>query len=307
MIQNDGFDVINQVDPNIVVKKKNNKGEIPEVQEGWKGHILPFELVQKEFFKQEVNLLEDKENELLDISADYQEILESLDQEEKESALLNDANDAFVSKEVTDYVKEILGEVETEEINYLNDYLELSKKSEKEEFENKHKDLSWDQFEKTKTGSYKVASIRSYIIKLQMEFEFDEDSLESKMIKVNTMIDRERLLKREIKELKEQLHIDTKEMIESMDEDQSLYILKEKWITPLINNLFNMPQQAVKKLVSEIDNIHKKYSETLSEIDDNITTSSKVLIELMDDLEANEVDSAALNELIVLLSGGQNE
>src|SRR5699024_2769606 len=45
MIQNDGFDVINQVDPNIVVKKKNNKGEIPEVQEGWKGHILPFELV----------------------------------------------------------------------------------------------------------------------------------------------------------------------------------------------------------------------------------------------------------------------
>src|SRR5699024_2941218 len=166
----------------------------------------------------------------------------------------------------------------TEEINYLNDYLNLSKKSEKQEFENKHKDLSWDQFEKTKTGSYKVASIRTYIIKLQMEFEFDEDSLESKMIKVNTMMDRERLLKREIKELKEQLHLDTKEMIESMDEDHSLYILKEKWITPFIDNLFNMPQQSVMKLVGEINNINIKYSVTLSEIDNNIYTIINVII-----------------------------
>lgn len=50
MIQGEGFDAIFQVDPNMVVKKKKeDEDEVTEVQEGWKGHILPFELVQEEF------------------------------------------------------------------------------------------------------------------------------------------------------------------------------------------------------------------------------------------------------------------
>lgn len=49
MIQGEGFDAIFQVDPNMVVKKKKeDEDEVTEVQEGWKGHILPFELVQEE-------------------------------------------------------------------------------------------------------------------------------------------------------------------------------------------------------------------------------------------------------------------
>ena len=39
LIQAEGLRSVKQVDPNMVTKKKNDK-EI-EVQEGWKGHILP--------------------------------------------------------------------------------------------------------------------------------------------------------------------------------------------------------------------------------------------------------------------------
>ena len=45
IIQSEGQEAVKQVDPNMVIKKKNGKEQ--EIQEGWKGHILPFDLVQK--------------------------------------------------------------------------------------------------------------------------------------------------------------------------------------------------------------------------------------------------------------------
>jgi type I restriction enzyme M protein len=44
IIQTEGFDATKKVDPNLVLKKKDGKDQ--EVQEGWVGHIMPFELVQ---------------------------------------------------------------------------------------------------------------------------------------------------------------------------------------------------------------------------------------------------------------------
>jgi type I restriction enzyme M protein len=44
ILQTEGFDASRVVDPNFVTKKKDGKDV--EVQDGWKGRILPFELVQ---------------------------------------------------------------------------------------------------------------------------------------------------------------------------------------------------------------------------------------------------------------------
>ena len=44
------------MDPNLVLKKKNGKDQ--EVQDGWKGHILPFELYD---FSRQALLSEEKE------------------------------------------------------------------------------------------------------------------------------------------------------------------------------------------------------------------------------------------------------
>ena len=44
IVQTEGFAATKQVDPNMVIKKKGDKEE--EVQSGWVGHVIPFDLVQ---------------------------------------------------------------------------------------------------------------------------------------------------------------------------------------------------------------------------------------------------------------------
>lgn len=96
---------LKQVDPNMVIKKKNGKDT--EVQEGWKGHILPFELVQRVLMKEEQRQIEEQRSRLEEISSEYEAVLEELSEEEKEtiSEALNDGNDAFVLKNVNPVIK----------------------------------------------------------------------------------------------------------------------------------------------------------------------------------------------------------
>jgi len=98
MIQTEGFETTRQVDPHMVIKKK--KGKDTEVQEGWIGHIIPFELVQKTYLNEELQNLLQKENRLVEISSAFEEIIDSLSEEEKEADTLKESNDAFVNAAV---------------------------------------------------------------------------------------------------------------------------------------------------------------------------------------------------------------
>ena len=98
IIQTEGFAVTRQVDPHMVPKKKNGKDQ--EVQEGWIVHILPFELVQKTYLNDELQNLKRCENRLAEISSEYEEILDSLTEEEKEAETIKETNDAFVNASV---------------------------------------------------------------------------------------------------------------------------------------------------------------------------------------------------------------
>ena len=105
IIQSEGIEAVKQVDPNMVIKKR--KGKEAEVQEGWKGHILPFSLVQKYYFPESLANIEQLKNELQEISSAYEEILEGLNEDEQVmlSPVLSENNDKFVMKEVTSSLK----------------------------------------------------------------------------------------------------------------------------------------------------------------------------------------------------------
>ncbi|OHD76789.1 MAG: type I restriction-modification system subunit M, partial [Spirochaetes bacterium RIFOXYB1_FULL_32_8] len=105
IIQTEGFDTTKKVDPNLINKKKDSKDQ--EVQEGWLGHIIPFELVQETNLKEEHQKLKYNESRLLEITAEYEEILDSLCEEEKESDAVNDAKDSFVNAGVAKEAKQI--------------------------------------------------------------------------------------------------------------------------------------------------------------------------------------------------------
>ena len=116
LIQTEGIKAVTQVDPNMVIKKKNGKDV--EVQEGWKGHILPFDLVQEICLSERKRDLKEKQEKLAEIPSSYEEILESLSEDDKEiiSEALNDTNDTFVFKNIKAVVKSLKADGESKEL-----------------------------------------------------------------------------------------------------------------------------------------------------------------------------------------------
>lgn len=108
MMQTEGFISTKQVDPNVVIKKKN--GQDIEVQEGWKGHILPFDLVQQTYLSDDLAALEKQENRLSEIASELEEILESLSEEDKEQETVKESKDGFANAEVGKAAKVFLKE-----------------------------------------------------------------------------------------------------------------------------------------------------------------------------------------------------
>jgi type I restriction enzyme M protein len=245
IIQTEGFKATKQVDPNMVVKKKDGKDE--EVQDGYVGHIIPFDLIQSTILKEQADCLKAKENELANITNAYAEILDSISEDDKESnsSLFNDDNTAFVNAEVVKKAKE---------------------------------------FVKTK-------------------IKYDEESFEAQIIKVANFIDKEKSLKKEIKVETEKLLAETKRVIENLTDEQALELLEQKWISPLVSSLNELPNSIVKDLVSKVSNLANKYTLTLVDLESQIKESEKSLITLIDDLEGNEYDMKGLEELKSLLRG----
>lgn len=306
MIQSEGFDAINQVDPNMVIKKKdNNSDEVPEVQEGWKGHILPFELVQKEILTDELDEIVQLEQRTIEINNILGEIIESLDEDEKGS-FLNDNNDAFVTKELRSTVSDILQDVENEEIKALKKYMMITKKKEKLEFIANCDEVEWESMEVGADGTYKKTSVTGRIKCLQMQHEFAEDSIEKKLIIALELIEEESSAKKELKDKKEILHLKTKDTIEGMEEDISLRLLELKWISPLIDSLNEMPTEIISDLISKLEYLAQKYEVTFYDVEEKMELASAALSKMIDDLVGNPSDMKGLKELKNVL-GGKDE
>lgn len=237
MIQTEGFDAVKKVDPNMVIKKKRGKDE--EVQEGWIGHILPFELVQNNLLTDDKNILKEKENRLSEIASEYEELIDSLTEEEKDSSFVNESKDSFVTAELKKALKSDTIEHET--------------------------------MEKLRTA--------------------------------NDIITEEKELKSDIKRLSAQLEIKTKETIENLTDDKARELLKEKWITPIVENLIKLPDNIVNDLVSKIDYLAKKYETTFEQVEKEIERTEKELCSMIDELCGNEFDMLGLSEFKKLIGG----
>ena len=111
IIQTEGFKSTKVVDPNMVVKKKGNFEH--EVQDGWKGRIIPFDLVQNTLLLDEKQEIQKKENRLSEITSKYEELFDILTEEEKEADFVNE--DSFVFAEVKKALKNKDIEEETKE------------------------------------------------------------------------------------------------------------------------------------------------------------------------------------------------
>ena len=247
MIQTEGFGATKQVEPNIVVKKKNGKDV--EVQEGWLGRIIPFELVQEMLLHEKAVALKEKEDRLAQVIAEQQEILDSLTEEEKEDLtnVLNDDNTAFLTSPVNKAANELL----------------------------KGHDAT----------------------------NYAKDSLERKLLAVNSLLDEEKDLKKAVKTDSAKLHLLTKETIENLSNEQVYSLLENKWITPLIAELQEVPVVILDNLAAKVQTLADKYAITFSDVEDEIVETEATLSSMLEQLTGSEADLQGLAEFKVLLRG----
>lgn len=103
IIQTEGFEATKVVEPNMVIKKKDGKDE--EVQDGWMGRVIPFELVQLTLLRPQYDELKQVEADLEKTLSEKDELLEKLIETGEGENLLNDDNTAFAAKEITKEAK----------------------------------------------------------------------------------------------------------------------------------------------------------------------------------------------------------
>jgi len=114
IIQSEGFEATKKVDPNMVTKKKDGKDL--EVQEGWIGRILPFDLVQQSLLKPDYQKLKNGETRLAEIDGELAETLDSFADDEKDSNTFNEDKDGFVPSELAKEAKQIRADLKKGEV-----------------------------------------------------------------------------------------------------------------------------------------------------------------------------------------------
>lgn len=304
IIQSEGLSAAKIVNPNIIIKKKDNKEQ--EVQEGWVGYVLPFDLVQQHLLIDELTALQSKERALTEASTEIEVIMNSLSEEDKES-LLNDANDAFVIAEVTKAIKQAYADVETAETIALYAYLEFlkekPKKIAKEQFVQNHQEVQWSQIVANKDGTYAAAKVNVYLRNLQSSVVFSEDSLEAKLARVQDLLVHEKELKAEIKVDANALHLLTKTTIEALGDAQVLALLEAKWVQPIVSAILALPKEVIEHLTDVVQALADKYAVTYTETTQKLTEAEKSLANLIDDLTGNDFDMQGMAQFQILLKG----
>ncbi len=302
IVQTEGFAATKQVDPNMVIKKKGDQEE--EVQNGWVGHVIPFELVQTTLLKKDYDALKAKEARLDEIAAELTEIIDSIDEGDR-GEFLNDGNTAFVTKEFAKKLAEIYDDVSSPELDGLQGYLELldakAGKAEKMHYIDTHKEVNWANVEGN--SPYAKGKVLTYVKALRATYTFPEDSFEAKMVRADELMSEEKAVKKETKEMAEALHLKTKDTIEGLSDEQVLDLLRLKWIAPLCASLQAMPKAIIDGLEKAVQALADKYAVTYVELDKQIQESEAALADMIDNLTGGEFDMKGLREFQSLLKG----
>lgn len=246
IIRTEGFEATRKVDPNMVVKKKDGKDQ--EVQDGWVGRIVPFELVQQTLLRTEYDKLKQAEADLEKTLSEKDELLEKLIETGEGESLMNDDNTAFVAKEISKEAKVLA---------------------------------------KTKA-------------------KYAEDTLEYVIVRADTLMTQEKKLKKEVKDQTAALHTLTKTTIESLSDDDILFLLAQKWIKPLCSSLAELPDGVINELLAQTKALAEKYAVTYMDLDREIREAEQSLSSLIDELEGDDFDMRGLKEFQTLLNADKD-
>lgn len=244
ILKTEGFNALKQVDPKMITKKI--KGKDTEIQDGWIGHLLPFELVQNYLLKDKIDSLKSKELRLDEIKSTFDEILSSLDEEDLDKEFINEDKTSFINSVVIKEAKKINSDI-------------------------------------------------------KKNVQYEEESIELKLIEVDKLINEEKHLKAEVKKESIALERVTKESIENLCDEQLYALLELKWIDTLYKEMEVLPMEVINKLSNSVKSLSEKYLTTYKDIEDEINETENSLSSMLDELVGSEYDLKAITALKELL------
>ncbi len=172
------------------------------------------------------------------------------------------------------------------------------------EYEALLEELGEEEKEQDFVNESKDAFVVAEVKKTLKSREAEPQTLEI-LKKADALNEEEKVLKKKIKEESTALHLATKTTIESLSDDAVLELLQKKWILPLVGSLRSLPDAVVADLIGKLEGICKKYETTFAEVEEEIVTTERSLVSLLDDLTGSEFDMMGLAEFKKLLGGGE--
>lgn len=250
IIQTEGMDAVRKVDPRMIIKKKGDKES--EVQDGWVGRVLPFDLVQRVLLRESLADLTTAENRLNEIASSYDELLDKIAEEDRSGDCFSEDGSGFVPAAVAKEAKPLRAAM--------------------------------------KKGT-----------------SYDDDSLEKVLLDVDALIAEEKAMKKTLKAAQTALGEQTRQTIEQLSDEQVDMLLEAKWISPLMQNLYSLPDAILTTLTKKVKALSTKYSVTLAGLEVEIKQTEASLTAMLDQLTGNPYDTAGLQELKALLGGIADE
>lgn len=246
-IKEQGFESARCIDEIKILKKDSKSKKLEEKITGYDGRIIPFSLIQKEYFKEDLDLVVSLSNSIQSLTSEKEDLLESIDPNDK-----------------TELTKNEEGEIDTKKLN---------------------------------------SKISLIVKQIKNGVEFEEDSYETILMKINNTNESLKEEKKKFKVVNEKLNKETEEMIQSLSDTDIHSLLIKKWINPICESIEGLSTKLIDNLIKDLNQLNRKYESSLLDIDSQIRETEKELSSMIDDLDANEYDKKGLLELQKLLGG----
>lgn len=117
-LEAEGWDICAETEPNMVTKKDSKTKKTVEEQKGWKGKVMPFELVKTVFFASDFDKMSRLTAEADNKASEYADIWENMDEEAKATVCKDDDESAFDTKKFKSAIKN--GDLDKESVECIN-------------------------------------------------------------------------------------------------------------------------------------------------------------------------------------------
>lgn len=116
-LESEGWDICAETEPNMVTKKDSKTKKTVEEQKGWRGKIMPFELVKAVFFADDFDKMSKLTAEADAKATEYADIWENMNEEAKSVVCKDDDEAAFDAKKFKSAIKN--GDLDNEAVECI--------------------------------------------------------------------------------------------------------------------------------------------------------------------------------------------